>query len=234
MTLPFLISVPHAGLAVPPEVQHLNLLSDEEVKADGDQGANEIYDLESQVSAFVTTSVARAYVDVNRAEDDRRKDGVVKTHTCWDVQIYRESLSEDLVQALLKKYYRPYHEKLSSLSDPESVLLGIDCHTMAVFGPPVGPDPGRERPLICLSNADHTCPSHWLTSLAQTLEEAFQTSVSLNSPFRGGYIIRSHARELPWVQLEFSRVITPSNPQKRDKLLHAIRQWCDSNAKSKK
>jgi N-formylglutamate amidohydrolase len=45
--------------------------------ADGDEGAAEIYDLKDHAAEFVTTDIARAIVDLNRAEDDRRPDGVV-------------------------------------------------------------------------------------------------------------------------------------------------------------
>ena len=95
MSEPLLLSVPHAGLTIPSEVANLCLLTKNEIIEDGDEGAAEIYlPLENEVSALVTTVVARAIVDMNRAEDDRGKDGVVKTHTCWDVQIYSEPPSE--------------------------------------------------------------------------------------------------------------------------------------------
>lgn len=223
MTLPILLSVPHAGLRIPPEVEHLNLLETADIVADGDEGAAEIYDLEAHVAAFVTTDIARAYVDLNRAEDDLRKDGVVKTHTCWDVPIYRRPVSEDIVGELLEKYHRPYHRRLRKLAG--SVKLGIDCHTMAATGPPVGPDPGKERPLVCLSNADGTCPDEWMRRLAALFEGEFQDRVSVNHPFQGGYIIRSHASEMPWIQLELSRTPKLSNQQKRTKVLQVLELW---------
>ena len=224
MTLPVLLSVPHAGLRVPPEVAHLNLLEPSAIIADGDEGAAEIYDLESHVAAVVTTDIARAYLDLNRAEDDRRKDGVVKTHTCWDIPIYRKPLSEDVVVQLLEKYYRPYHDRLRRLS--AGLKLCIDCHTMAEKGPPVGPDPGEERPLVCLSNADGTCPEEWIKELADLFARAFARQVSINHPFRGGYIIRSHSSEIPWVQLEFARTPKVTNQQKRNVVLEVLRTWC--------
>ena len=80
MTLPFLVSVPHAGLSVPPEVEGLCILEEQDIIEDGDEGAAEIYyPLKDQVTAFVFTDIARAIVDMNRREDDRTKDGVVKT-----------------------------------------------------------------------------------------------------------------------------------------------------------
>lgn len=225
MKLPFLISVPHAGPDVPDEVAHLSLLSPEEIRADGDEGAADIYSVADCVARFVTTRIARAFVDMNRSEDDRRPDGVVKTHTCLNVKVYRSPLPEDIVECLLEKWHRPYHAQLSEFS--RNAVLGIDCHTMAAVGPPVSPDPGQERPMVCLSNADGTCSAVWLLSLAECFEEAFEVPVSINHPFKGGYIIRAHAAELPWVQLELSRSPILSDYEKRKRVLEALETWAD-------
>ena len=138
--------------------------------------------------------------------------------------IYKEPLSEDLVESLLDRYYRPFHQKLQDLSN--GVKLGIDCHTMADKGPPVGPDPGKERPLVCISNADGTCPMEWIRHLAALFEPAFQTRVSINKPFKGGYIIRSHSKEIPWMQLELSRTPSISNQEKRQRVIQVLKYWC--------
>jgi N-formylglutamate deformylase len=226
MSLPLLISVPHAGLDVPPEVQSLCRLTPEQIAADGDEGAAAIYHgLREHVAAFTTTEVARAIIDLNRAEDDRRADGVVKTHTCWNELVYRDFPSEELVQRLLHVHYHPYHRRIAELAKSD-VRLGIDCHTMAAKGPPIGPGAGIERPWICLSNADGTCSPEWFESLAECFEQAFEHEVALNDPFRGGYIIRRHAGELPWVQLELSRAGFMPDAQKHTCVLKALRRWC--------
>lgn len=225
MTLPLLISLPHAGQQIPPEVKSLCVLTPNEIIEDGDEGAAEIYlPLQTEVSAFVTTVIARAILDMNRAENDRRKDGIVKTHTCWDIPVYRESLPEEVIQTMIEKYYRPYHTNLTRYTG--GVKLGVDCHTMAPKGPPVGPDPGMERPSISISNADYTCPHEWLTSFANSFSKVFETDVSVNRPFKGGYIIRSHAKELPWVQLELSRAPFLADEEKRSHVLQALSDWC--------
>lgn len=224
MTLPLLLSVPHAGLTVPPEVAGICMLNEEDIVKDGDEGAAEIYlSMEEHVNALVTTDIARAIVDMNRAEDDRRKDGVVKTHTCWDVPIYRETLSDDLIEKLLERYHRPYHQNLDDFA--ESVIAGIDCHTMAANGPPVGPDPGRTRPFVCLSNEDGTCPQVWLVSLAEIVEKILGAPIAINDPFKGEYIIRYHSRKIPWFQIELSRAPFLSNKEKGAVILESLKQW---------
>jgi N-formylglutamate amidohydrolase len=227
VTLPLLISVPHAGLRVPLEAEPYCNLTEQQIAEDGDEGAREVYDLESEVHAFVTTDVARAIVDVNRAEDNRSADGVVKTHTCWHVPVYREFPPDNVVQQLLARYYRPYHARLRERA-ATGVRFGVDCHTMADRGPPIGPDPGTERPRLCVSNGDGTCSRECLASLVNSLQRAFEHPVAVNEPFEGGHIIRSHAVELPWVQLELSRAPFMSESEKRWRVLAALREWSDT------
>jgi N-formylglutamate deformylase len=223
MRLPLLISVPHAGRAVPHAVRAYCVLTPQQVIEDGDEGAAEIYDLREHVTAYLTTKVARAIVDLNRPETDRAPDGVVKTHTCRNVPVYSEPLPEEVVERLLGRHYRPYHEKLTQLAS--RAKLGIDCHTMAPVAPPIGPNPGSERPLICVSNADHTCPAPLLNQLALCLKDAFKTNVSINTPFKGGHIIRTHCNELPWIQLEISRAPLLSKDEKRQRVIDALERF---------
>lgn len=224
--LPLLISVPHAGIRIPDEVRDICVLSPRQVKRDGDKGAAEIYAFRDTVEVWLSTSVARAIVDLNRAEDDRRKDGVVKTHTCWDVPVYSSALSDELAEVLINRYHRPYHRRLTELVK-HGVRLGVDCHTMAANAPPVTPEPGRERPEICISNSDGSCPDDWVESLAQCFKTLHdELDVRINDPFRGGYIIRSHASELPWVQIELSRAPFLSNSEKKAWVLAALERFC--------
>jgi len=224
MKLPLLLSVPHTGLEIPDEVKEICLLTEQEIQEDSDEEADEIYfPLQTHVAGFVTTPVARAVIDMNRDIKDRRKDGIVKTHTCWNKRIYSEPLSKKQVRKLIDEYYVPYHEKLMKLS--AGAVLGVDCHTMAALGPPVGPDPWKRRPYICLSNGGGTCPEETLMTLALYLEEVFGFPVSVNKPFKGGYIIKKHAPELPWIQVEFSRAGFMDNADKSSRLYSALKRW---------
>jgi len=227
MKLPLLLSVPHAGLRIPPEVESWCILAHEDVVKDGDEGAAEIFALGKCVKAWITTDIARAIIDLNRAEDDRRQDGVVKTHTCWDVPVYEPFPPENVVQELLERYHRPYHRKLTRLART-GVRLGIDCHTMAGIAPPVAPDKGQRRPAVCLSNGDGiTCPDPWFRQLGECFRNVFADfPVWLNTPFKGGYLTRTHAREMPWVQLEISRAPFLSPGETRKRVLQALTDWC--------
>ncbi|MDX1389080.1 MAG: N-formylglutamate amidohydrolase [Acidobacteriota bacterium] len=226
MRLPLLVSVPHAGLSIPPEVEGKCILTPQQIAADGDEQAAEIYALDGEVEIFVTTPIARAIVDLNRAEDDRRADGVIKTHTCWNEPVYASPPTEAVVEQLLERYHRPYHRNLTAAADGR-IPLAIDGHTMAAVGPPIGPMAGLERPPLCLSDVDGTsCPPEVFDRLRRCLEDAFELDVAVNHPFKGGYITRTHAAEMPWVQLELSRGPFVAVEEKRRRLLRALTEFC--------
>jgi N-formylglutamate deformylase len=228
MKLPILLSVPHAGTTTPEEIRSLACIDDDDLIRDGDEQAAGIYlPLRNHVIHLATTDVARAFVDLNRAPDDFRKDGVIKTHTCWDVPIYSSAPDEELIGQLLGRYH-PYHDELRKLANRDNVLVGIDCHTMAAEGPPVGPDPGQIRPAACVSDGEGSCDRRWTEELAKELARTLAAEVRINDPFKGGYIIRRHAAELPWLQLELSRGDFASIEDKAAAIRTALGNWSRS------
>jgi N-formylglutamate amidohydrolase len=62
--------------------------------------------------------------------------------------------------------------------------------------------------------------------LKQSFTRTFGERVSVNAPFQGGYITRTHAAELPWVQLELSRGAFRSSQEKREAVLEALHAFC--------
>lgn len=225
MRLPLLLSVPHAGLDVPPEASRYCILGSQDIIDDGDAGAAEIYDLEDRVSLFFTTVIARAIVDLNRSEDDFSPDGVIKTQTIYGARVYSEFPPQDVIELLLERYYRPYHLSLTGAAG--KAFLAIDCHTMAAVGPPEAADAGEERPHICISDREgESLPSEWMEKLRGCLEESFGQTVSVNKPFKGGYTLASHSAEMPWVQLELSRAGFLPLEEKRRRVLNALVMFC--------
>lgn len=107
--LPLLISVPHAGLLIPPEAEPYCILARDDIVVDGDEGAAVIYDIEGMVESWHTTNIARPIVDLNQAAGDRSQDGVVKTHTIWGARVFNQFPDDVLIAHLLEKYYYPYH-----------------------------------------------------------------------------------------------------------------------------
>ena len=216
-TMPFLISVPHGGTATPEEVAGRINIRREHVLEDGDAFTQEIYDLADDVDCLVKAEIARAFVDLNRAEDDlppANPDGVVKSMTCYSRPIYlpgREP-DESLIETLLARYHRPYHRSIrENLSAPNAgIVLALDCHSMAAVAPDVAPDAGQRRPVFCLGNRHgDACSMGTTRILADSLLQEFdldEWDVTLNTPFAGGYVTRNYGgAPLPWIQVEMSR-----------------------------
>ena len=223
---PFLVSIPHGGTSVPPEVRGLVNLSRKEIVFNSDPHTRCIYGFDDAVEALVDFDVSRIFVDTNRPPYDyppRTQDGVVKVITQDGTLVYRKGLvpGRALIGTLLQNYYHPFHERLAGALDTRPIEIAFDCHSMLPRAPPVRRDAGRERPLFCLSNRGDrngmpqkkgglvTCPPEWLRALAGSFQAEFdgEGRVAMNDPFRGGFISTAHHRRtrVPWVQVEINR-----------------------------
>jgi len=161
----------------------------------------------------IKTDIARAFVDPNRAPDDlppKNPDGVVKTKTCYGVQIYKKPLSKELINLLLEKYYYPYHNQIKQALKSKKIEMAFDCHSMAAVAPEISPDVGKKRPAVCLGNVNgNSCDFETTERLRKAFIEAFcleDNEVTINEPFSGGYITRFYGNNpIPWVQIEINR-----------------------------
>jgi len=224
---PLLISVPHAGTRVPDELVDLVAVSPEQLLADSDEAADRIYlPLADAVSGLVTCDVSRTLIDVNRAHNDRRPNGVVKARTFAGRPVFHRPPDPGLVDRLVARYHRPYHRSLARLA--ARARLGVDCHVMSAVGPKVAGDAGRPRPRICLGFADGTCPRPWVDVLADCLGQALGAEPSLNVPFRGGYIVRSRPGGIPWIQIELNGGDWLETNAKRDGVRTALGALCQT------
>ena len=221
--LPILISIPHGGKEVPPAIENRVAISPKDQFEDSDSFTREIYGLGNEVRIQVQASMARVFVDMNRAPDDRppnNPDGVVKTQTCHGKIIYRsgQELDEAWTRRLLETYYYPYHQSIATgLTRNPDLQLALDCHSMEKVAPVISPDPGQPRPLICLgTNHGKSCSLEVADRLLACFREAFQLEdkdVVMNQPFAGGFITRTYGEgPIPWVQVEMNRSLYLSEP----------------------
>jgi formiminoglutamase len=227
MSLPVIISIPHAGLKIPQLARPYTNLKPIDIMDDSDEGALDIFNIESEVKSVITTDIARAIVDVNRAICDRSVDGVVKTVTIYNIPVYHHFPPVNIVEKLIDKYYIPYHKRLSESAKQEDRIIGFDCHTMAARNPPIMGANMKERPYICLSDGNGiTLPKGWMSILSDCFSKSFGFQVSINNPFQGGFIAQNHSHEMPWVQVELSRKSFYSIEEKHIMFLKAVVHFC--------
>jgi N-formylglutamate deformylase len=224
---PIVLSIPHAGLDVPPELEGGLLLDRAGLLRESDQGSERIYlPMESRVAAVSTFAYSRTLVDPNRAPDARGANGVVKTSTFAGENVFDKPPDEATIALVVKRYHAPYQQELARLA--KGLSLGIDCHLMAPRGPALGPDPGEHRPRACLGIADGTCPRPWAELFASKLAQAFQGPAVINHPFPGGYLTRSQPGGIPWIQLELNAGNFMSTEHKAKAFDEALTGFCET------
>ena len=224
---PVLISIPHGGYKIPPEVKDLVILSKKDLFDDSDPFTIDIYDIGEKAIKVIKTEIARAFVDPNRAPDDlppKNPDGVVKTKTCFGVPIYKKPLDKKLIKILLDKYYYPYHKQIEESLKDRRIKIAFDCHSMAIVAPEISPDVGQERPAICLGNVHgKSCDFKTTEKLQHAFSEAFNlplSEITINKPFSGGYIAKKYGnRPVPWIQIEMNRKFYLTEPWFDEKTL---------------
>ena len=220
---PVLLSIPHGGEDIPEEIAGSFALERKDILLDGDSFTREIYGIHDHVEAVLETPIARAVVDLNRDLSDRppeNPDGVVKSHTCVGKTVYLPNHfpQSHEIEALIEKYYTPYHQKIRAILDNhENIKIALDCHTMEAVGPEISPDPGQKRPVFCLgSNHGKSCPIDQVKKLAGCLEKTFDLEpkdIQIDSPFSGGFITRSYGeKRIPWIQIEMNRALYLKEP----------------------
>jgi formiminoglutamase len=228
---PFLISIPHGGTDLPPQLGGWLALRDEEIHYYSDPGTRELYGFGGSVAALIDTPISRMAVDLNRPPlplPPRDPDGVIKTRTIDGKAVYRDGKLPGLhlIHRLMMAWYFPYHQRIDELIDQNRVKIAFDCHSMLPTGSKEQKDAGRKRPLICLgNNGDRkgrakkngiaTCPEGWIQALADEFRHEFSLDreVAINNPFSGGFIANAHywRKGIPWIQIEVNRALYEPN-----------------------
>jgi len=201
MKLPFVISLPHCSGKIPARIQSNIVLTQTEMVDAVDLGAREIFSgLPSEM--VLCAEWSRLVVDLNRPPKQRDAKGPVALVDYHGRSVYGSDAIPDEreIAQRLSTYYNPYHRRLErALAEPHTKGL-LDCHTLKGIGPPDAPDAGKKRKGIILGNnggpdgerdplrGELTCAPALLRFMKQVFETA-GFSVSLNSPYAGGFII---------------------------------------------
>ena len=214
---PLLISIPHGGDKIPPEVEGKLRLNINDLVEDSDAFTRTIYDISASVKKVISADFLRAVVDPSRPPGDlppANPDGVVKSHTCYNKKIYKDSYHKDahLIDELLTTYYADYHNHIQEEIRRNDIEIAFDCHSMASEAPDIAPDPGKERPIVTLgNNHGKACDYATTEKLARAFMEVFRLDeqhLTINKPFAGGYITRKYGNKpLPWIQIEINRCL---------------------------
>jgi N-formylglutamate deformylase len=216
--LPLLISFPHSGTYVPPELavrlrpQVLDL-------PDTDWFVPQLYDFCGALGASVIRATHTRYVvDLNRPPDGtplypgQQETTVCPTETFDGEALYLDggNPSASEICERLSLYWKPYHDRLAALTRDLAERHGHcilwDAHSIVSQVPRLFD--GRLPDLSVGTAAGRSCSPALRDRIADTLSAQQQFSFVLDGRFKGGYITRHYgdpARRIDAVQLEIAQ-----------------------------
>lgn len=215
---PLLISFPHSGTYLPPELAE-RLRPDALDLPDTDWFVPTLYDFFRDLGASIIRATHTRYVvDLNRPPDGaplypgQRETTVCPTESFGGEALYRdgENPTSTEIAERLRTYWHPYHEKLSALTQAIKERHGHcilwDAHSILSRVP--GLFEGRLPDLNVGTAGGRTCSAALLERIAAALSAQKQFSFVVDGRFQGGYITRHYgnpAARIDAVQLEIAQ-----------------------------
>ena len=211
-TTPLIISVPHAGTALPEDlVPQLTPLA--QTLADTDWNVAQLYDFAPALGATVIAAhYSRYLIDLNRPLDDAAlysaapQTGLCPTLSFSGDPLYRDrpgGLTPTEVTRRRQLYWQPYHDELRALLAAARAHFGyallLDAHSICSTVPRLFA--GRLPDINIGTHQGQSCSPVIHTALAQQLDltapgsnAATQWTHVFNGRFTGGYITRHYGQ----------------------------------------
>jgi N-formylglutamate deformylase len=200
---PLIISVPHAGTAVPQELAP-QLTPPALDLPDTDWHVERLYDFAPDLGAtMIVARYTRYLIDLNRPPDDAAlysaagQTGLCPTRTFAGEALYRDSrsaLDAGEIERRRTQYWQPYHDALRALLESTQRRFGhallLDAHSIRSVVPKLFS--GR-LPDVNVGTFDgRSCGGAMREALRTRLAAAPQFSHVLDGRFKGGYITRHY------------------------------------------
>ncbi|WP_208951117.1 N-formylglutamate deformylase [Rahnella sp. ChDrAdgB13] len=217
-TAPILISIPHAGTHLTPEVA--SGLSDAALPlSDTDWNIPKLYDFARALGASILVGqYSRFVIDLNRPSDDK------PLYTTATTGLYPDTLFDGRAtfkpgmtptdaqrQQYLDEIWQPYHQKIQSelarMKQEFGFALLFDAHSIASVIPRLFD--GQLPDLNLGTNSGESCAPELSEILEKTCQQQTRFTHVLNGRFKGGYITRAYGQpenDVHAVQLELAQV----------------------------
>lgn len=223
---PVIVSVPHAGREYPLQLRAAAAVPVASMLALEDRHVDAVAMAARGGETVFVQRLARAWIDLNRAEDERdplidegaatipaaaaatklRSGlGLVPRRAAPGVTLWRRRLADDEVRARIAADHRPYHAALDaalrSARDRFGAALLIDLHSM----PPLA---GANAAQWVVGDRFGRSASGRLVHAIEGMIAATGQRVALNAPYPGGHILGRHGRpadNIHAIQIEIDR-----------------------------
>lgn len=217
-SLPLILSIPHAGTYVP-EPLLTRFTPEAKQLPDTDWHVEKLYAFAKDLDINLLVATHSRYViDLNRSPGNeslypgRFTTGLCPT-TLFDgrpIYLTGKEPDEQEIQARIKAYWQPYHQKLQSLINELSIgkrVIVFDAHSICSQIPQLFEG---KLPDLNLGTADgQAAPEELAIKLIRYCKKSTYSYV-LNGRFKGGYITRHYGNPLKnvyAVQLELAQSI---------------------------
>lgn len=219
--VPIVVSIPHAGTGVPPEVARQ--LRSEIVRElpDTDWFVPELYAFCKDLGIpMIQANLSRYVVDLNRPmegpalySDQRRQTDAMPLTSFDGVPLYPAGQEPDAAERARRAslYYTPYHDTLQRLlletqKQFNHVLL-FDAHSIRRWVPSLAREAFAD---LIVGDRDGSSADPLLSQTLLRILKASTLHIAYNQPFKGGHITRafgSPQNKIHALQLEMSQDI---------------------------
>jgi len=200
-TSPLVISFPHVGTGLPPEVAAA-LTARGRMVEDTDWNVQQLYEFAHDAgAAWIEARLSRYVIDLNRPPSDAALyPGQASTGLCpalaFDGTPLYAGAAPDAAEIERRRhaYWVPYHAQLASLLDAARHRHGfavlLDAHSIRSEVPRLFP--GRLPDINVGTNDGRACDPGLSAGVMQALGAQQRFSHVLNGRFKGGYITRHY------------------------------------------
>jgi len=208
-TRPLLISVPHAGTAIPPDIAAQLVPRALEVE-DADWHLDRLYDFALAIGAsFIVPRHARYVVDLNRPPENtpmypgQNNTELVPTRFFTGEPVYAGAVpGEAEIQRRVATYWRPYHDALAAelarLKAAHGHAVLFDGHSIQAELPWLFE--GRLPDLNLGTASGAACAPSLRSALMAVLASQSRFTHVTDGRFKGGYITRHYGQPSHGVQ----------------------------------
>lgn len=231
--LPLLVDSPHSGFELPTDFG--TVASEPALRSTWDAFVDELWGDAPELGAtLIAATFPRAYIDVNRREDDideqllaeswptpltatdytKRGMGLIRREALPGEPMYARALSVAEVQGRIARYYRPYREavatQIAALQRAHGRVFYLDAHSMKSRGNAMNVDSGALRPDVVVSDRHGSTADPRHTAFVADCFRLRGYRVQVNDPYQGGDLVRSFGaptRGVHAIQVEVNRAL---------------------------
>lgn len=207
LSIPVVVSIPHTGTFLPDETRHRLASPAMAAQPMTDWHLHDLYDFLPELGVVTLHAVYSRFVaDLNRPPDGRAlypgrfETGLVPVETFQGERIFADPPGAEEVAAARASVHEPYHRMLAALLQEQIDTHGravlVDAHSVASVSSRLH---GALEKEIYLGDRDGQTCGRWLRDCLRTAFEVEGLTVSLNDPYKGGYITDHYGR-LPGVE----------------------------------